>query len=270
MSVTKKQLEELKRPLSYKWRVQSQNAYNATCVAYIDSRIVQDVLDDCVSGENWQDEYILIDGKLFCRLGIKFTDKNDNSEWVWKTDCGTESNTEKEKGQASDAFKRSAVKWGVGRFLYSMGLQTVKVKKYENNGKMYPCNDSGNILWDGNALTEFITKRLASSEKVSPPVGGVNLRNEAAEARAARYNDAPTDAQKSYTSDTNWSPDLVNEIKKLVRGKKSGSTVLKDFIPAYNDANNTQHTKISDFKTDAELSVLLELVRSTPPSELDV
>ena len=124
-------LDNLKKEISFKWRVQSSNQYGASCVAYIDARQVQDLLDEVCGAENWQCKYSEHKGNLFCSIGIF---KQDN--WVWKSDCGTESNVEKQKGEASDAFKRAAVMWGVGRFLYSKKIVKLPVK--EKNGKYLP------------------------------------------------------------------------------------------------------------------------------------
>ena len=71
---------------------------------------------------------------MFASIGI-----NSNNEWVWKSDCGTESQVEKEKGEASDAFKRAGVMWGIGRFLYSKKIVKLPVK--EKNGKYYPYSE---------------------------------------------------------------------------------------------------------------------------------
>ena len=124
-------LDNLKKEISFKWRVQSSNQWGASCVAYIDARQVQDLLDEVCGAENWQCKYSEHKGNLFCSIGIF---KQDN--WVWKSDCGTESNVEKQKGEASDAFKRAAVMWGVGRFLYSKKIVKLPVK--EKNGKYLP------------------------------------------------------------------------------------------------------------------------------------
>lgn len=142
-------LNNLKKEIPFQWRVQSFTQKNAVCVAYIDSRDVQTVLDEVVGVENWQCDYKEVKGNLFCGIGILI-----NNQWTWKWDCGTESNTEKEKGEASDSFKRAAVKWGVGRFLYN--LEIVRIGFTENNGKKYPCNKANEILWSGDDLTKYI------------------------------------------------------------------------------------------------------------------
>ena len=68
-----------------------------------------------VGPANWKNEFAVIGENLFCGISIKI-----DNEWITKFDCGTESNIEKEKGEASDSFKRAAVQWGIGRFLYSL------------------------------------------------------------------------------------------------------------------------------------------------------
>lgn len=143
-------LKDLKKKIPYLWRVQSFTEKQAVCVAYIDSRDVQDLLDEVCGPENWGCDYKEIKGNLFCGIGIRIGDVT-----VWKWDCGTESNTEKEKGEASDAFKRAAVKWGVGRFLYDLDIKKIGCKEH-TNGKKYPANDKGEIIWNGDDLTKFL------------------------------------------------------------------------------------------------------------------
>lgn len=116
-------LSDLKNTMPYQWRVQSfsKNKPVAQCVAYIDARDVMNRLDQVVGPENWQDDYRVINNQLFAGIGIYI-----KNQWVWKWDTGTESQTEKEKGIVSDSFKRAAVKWGIGRFLYDLEIKMVK------------------------------------------------------------------------------------------------------------------------------------------------
>jgi hypothetical protein len=130
-------IEGLKKQIPYKWRVQSSNAWGAQCVAYIDSRDVQELFDEAVGATNWQVRFEEHKGNLFACIGVKIAD-----EWVWKSDCGTESNIEKQKGEASDAFKRAAVMWGVGRFLYELPIVKLPVK--EEKGKFVPWSETKN------------------------------------------------------------------------------------------------------------------------------
>ncbi len=88
---------------------------------YKDARCDMNVLDETVGPENWQRTHELINGNLFCNVGININYKTENEApvWVWKQDVGIESYTEKEKGQASDSFKRACFNWGIGRELYT-------------------------------------------------------------------------------------------------------------------------------------------------------
>lgn len=159
-------LSVLKREIPFKWRVQSfsKNSEIATCVAYVDARDVMNLLDEGVGPENWQSDYKEIKGNLYAGIGIRFN--NDSMEWVWKWDCGTESNTEKEKGEASDAFKRASVKWGIGRFLYDLPMQYIKTnEKKSSNNYPYCIDDNGKKIYD---LTEHINKKLGLNKAKKP------------------------------------------------------------------------------------------------------
>ena len=109
-------LKKLSKPLTVDqidFRIQSITKKGfATILAYKSARTDMNRLDE-VCGTNWQDKYELIDGQLFCSIGIKI-----ENEWVWRQDVGVESNTEATKGRASDAFKRAGFRWGIGRELY--------------------------------------------------------------------------------------------------------------------------------------------------------
>lgn len=157
-------LEKLKEPIPYKYRLQSAKYGKATIVSYIDSRAVQDRLDEVVGAHNWQDDYKVIDGNLFCGIAINVNGHIEGApeRWVTKTDVGTESNVDKEKGNSSDSFKRAAVKWGIGRFLYSLGIITLKTGTHKD--KEYPATDEGKILWGVDELTEYCKKVVASGE----------------------------------------------------------------------------------------------------------
>lgn len=111
------------------FRVQSINKGGfATILAYKDARVDMNRLDAVYGVGFWQKKYDLIDGKLFCSIGLW---NNLISQWVWLQDVGTESNTEKEKGQASDAFKRACFNVGIGRELYDYPLIQVKMLEHE-------------------------------------------------------------------------------------------------------------------------------------------
>jgi len=76
----------------------------------------------------WQRDYKLIEGRLFCGVGM-FHEKSN--QWIWKWDVGVETFADKEKGQASDAFKRACFNMGIGRELYEYPLISVKLLEHE-------------------------------------------------------------------------------------------------------------------------------------------
>ena len=80
-------LKELKKEIPFKWRVQSANQYGATCVAYIDSRQAQDLLDDVCGAENWQVKYEEHKGNLFACVGIKIGGTQEQPKYT-SNDCG--------------------------------------------------------------------------------------------------------------------------------------------------------------------------------------
>ena len=99
------------------WRVGSTNGEKTQgiALAYIDARLVMERLDAVCGVEGWQNKHPHANGKTSCAIGIKIGD-----EWVWKENGAGDSAVEAEKGAFSDSFKRAAVQWGIGRYLYDM------------------------------------------------------------------------------------------------------------------------------------------------------
>jgi hypothetical protein len=92
----------------------------ALALAYVDARVIQDRLDDVLGVMGWQDSYrVLPDGSVMCRLRLKIGD-----QWITKVDVGGQSEQpdggDRTKAAFSDALKRAAVKFGVGRYLYRL------------------------------------------------------------------------------------------------------------------------------------------------------
>jgi len=147
-------LEDLKKEIPFKWRVQSANQYGASCVAYIDARQVQDLLDEVVGAKNWQCKFDEHKNNMFCSIGVVCESINGKDVWVWKSDCGTESHVEKQKGEASDAFKRAAVMWGIGRFLYSKKIIKLPVKQNQQ-GKWLPYSKKTDRFVYGDDISKW-------------------------------------------------------------------------------------------------------------------
>ena len=105
------------------WRIDRSYGQWARVLCYLDARAVMDRLDAVVGAGNWQDSYAeTASGKNICTLSIRADD-----HWVRKSDGAGNTNIEGDKGGLSDAFKRAAVKWGIGRHLYSLGETKVNL-----------------------------------------------------------------------------------------------------------------------------------------------
>ena len=117
-------------------RVGTCNERGFTLLLYKDARCDQNILDETVGAENWQRDHKEVKGNLYC--GVSIWDEN-KKQWITKWDCGVESNTEKEKGEASDSFKRACFNWGIGRELYTSPFIYIKGNTEKNNkGKDVP------------------------------------------------------------------------------------------------------------------------------------
>ena len=122
-------------------RVQSVKENGLALLLYKNARVDMNILDEAVGADNWQREHYECKGNLFCRVGIDVNAISEAKEprWIWKSDCGTESNTEPQKGEASDAFKRACFNWGIGRELYTAPFIWISASRCNTkNGK---CND---------------------------------------------------------------------------------------------------------------------------------
>ena len=145
-------------------RVQSvaKNDKGVILLLYKDARVDQNILDESVTPKYWQKDYYEANGILFCKVGINvgaLTGTYDT--WVWKSDCGSESNIEAQKGEASDAFKRACFNWGIGRELYTAPFVYVPADK---------CNIS-----NGKCFDKFAVERIKTVNKHIVGLSIVNM-----------------------------------------------------------------------------------------------
>jgi hypothetical protein len=134
------------------WRVGSttQDKTKGMALAYISARDVMNRLDEVVGPHNWQDRYPHAGAKTVCEIDIWCEGRG----WVTKADGAGDTDVEKEKGSLSDAFKRAAVRWGIGRYLYDLPSPWVDLE---------PAGRSFKISASGQAML----KRVVAGEKVS-------------------------------------------------------------------------------------------------------
>ena len=143
-------------------RVAQAKENGVSLLLYKNARVDMDILDETFGPMNWQRSHEFKDGRLYCTVSVYDREKD---QWIYKEDVGTESNTEAEKGQASDAFKRANVNFGIGRELYTapfIWIPADKCKITTYNGKV-KCND------------KFTVEKIKIENKV---ITGLAIRNE--------------------------------------------------------------------------------------------
>ncbi len=145
-------------------RVQSVKQNGLVLLLYKNARVDMNILDETLGSENWQREHYECKGNLFCRVGIFV-----NGSWVWKSDCGAESNTEAQKGEASDSFKRACFNWGIGRELYTAPFIWVPASK---------CN-----ITNGKCYDNFSVEKIAIDKK---QITGISIINESLKAETEK------------------------------------------------------------------------------------
>lgn len=122
-------------------RVAQVTSSGCSLLLYKTARVDRAILDEMYTPCGWQNDFKVIDGKMYGGIGVRIQDDNGHFEWVWKWDCGTESNTEAEKGQASDCFKRAGFKWGIGIELYSAPFIWYSCKTHQNQKGKWELDD---------------------------------------------------------------------------------------------------------------------------------
>lgn len=164
-----KKLEfRLLKPEEIEVRVAMCKKNGCQLLLYKDARCDMNILDETVGAENWQNKFYEQKGILFCSLGINtnFANPELPERWIWKDDAGSESNTEAEKGNASDARKRAGVAFGLGRELYSspfiwVSSSKVNLEEEERNGrKSYKTKDHFSVVaigYDENRRIQALT-----------------------------------------------------------------------------------------------------------------
>ena len=130
---------------------------------YKDARCDMRILDELFTPFGWQRHHETINGKEFCTVSVQ----SKSGEWISKQDCGTESNTEKEKGQSSDAFKRACFNWGIGRELYSAPFIWIPAKKTNivKDGTRYKLKSSFTVAEIGYDKDRRISKLVITDDK---------------------------------------------------------------------------------------------------------
>lgn len=232
-----------------------QNRDGSLCVKvglllYKDARVDMRILDELFTPLGWKRSHKMIGDRLYCQVEIWDKEKN---EWVSKEDVGVESNTEAEKGQASDAFKRACFNWGIGRELYTAPKISVTLNSDEyttgQDGriKVWATFSVGSIGYDKvsrtiNSLT--IVDKYGVERYALNPAPEKKQTSSLVEARRKAKSGEKT--PQSYTpvdSDTYWTI-----IKCYAKGKPSKSG--KDYRTTWIEMTHADADAITQFNVD--------------------
>jgi hypothetical protein len=182
-------------------------------LAYIDARDVMQRLDEVCGAANWQCRYPHAGQKTVCEIGIRI-----DGEWVWKSNGAGDTDVESEKGALSDAFKRAAVLWGIGQYLYDIDSPWLDAQP---QGRSFAVKKSPNNQQKINAALG--TK---SSHALKQELDWASLMDEL----EADITDAPTIIQmrKLYESwnerrkKENWNASFWAPIKERITARVHG------------------------------------------------
>jgi hypothetical protein len=217
-------------------RVSTVKQNGCSLLLYKDARCDMNILDETVGAMNWQRSHQLIGDRLYCTVSVWDEEKK---QWISKQDVGVESYTEKEKGQASDSFKRACFNLGIGRELYTApfiwisekdaNIQnvngkyttyerfTVKDIGYDSEGrinKLVITNKNGHVVYTMGKITEAteVTDKLISKAKINVinnAVGDI-ITKEQLDATLKHYNvDAISDLKESQACE------IIKRLKEL-------------------------------------------------------
>lgn len=220
MSIDYKKLGRELKASEIEFRVSATSLFGndatVTLVAYKDARVDMNILDEVAGPGNWQDDYFRDQSNvLFCKIGIY---NESLKEWIWKVSNGIESNTEKVKGEASDAFKRAGFMWGIGRTLYDMPLIKVKLlpdefEKEGNKAKPKPWFRPNDWTW-----TVDISKGYVKAVDTKGSIR-VQIENGVSILKASRGTNgqAPKDNPPTPTQNEPESPVMNAAQEKLIK-----------------------------------------------------
>lgn len=143
-------------------RIAMVKSNGVSLLLYKDARVDQNILDETVGEYNWQKKYTRDNANCI----VSIWDEN-KKQWIEKEDTGTESYTEKEKGLASDSFKRACFNWGIGRELYTAPFIWIRAEDctIKENQCKYSCSD------------KFIVEAIEIKEKKIVGLAIKNLTN---------------------------------------------------------------------------------------------
>ena len=257
-------------------------AIGLSLLLYKDARCDQNILDEVVGPFNWQREHTRDNRNCI----VSLWDEN-KGEWVSKEDTGTESNTEREKGLASDSFKRACFNWGIGRELYTAPFVWIKAEdcniRKDTRGK-WACYDRFTVkgigYTDGN-ITGLIIKNQATG-KVCYSWG--EIKEEAAE-KPEQPDDEPEEKPAANVDGVSVTDKLPPEaispedflqgaIKQLRidRGitAKENNALFKDQFDALVKAGLAPDKKLAEYNLEEAQALIDAMYKNFAPEGTEV
>ncbi len=231
-----------------------------TLLLYKDARCDMNLLDEVVGALNWKREHCRENAN--CIVSIWDPDK---SCWVSKEDTGTESNTEKEKGLASDSFKRACTCWGIGRELYSAPYIKVsgEVTKKNTKGKFVPIYYNitvKNIAYDSNRNISELVIYGDGKEIFSYPKKKKQEQNQEGSISRA-INNAP----KQTTITRTEVKTLQEQAKDLIRARSSELGIgWSQFLAILTNEYKVDHP---DKLTDEQAEIFIKQIKEISNNE---
>ena len=170
-------------------RISTCNSYGVGLLLYKDARCDMNILDETVGPFNWQRKHTRDNANCIVSIWDEKT-----KQWIDKEDTGTESMTEKEKGLASDSFKRACFNWGIGRELYTapdMFVFKKDLKKHEETEwqgkKKWTCKDSFKVTEiEYDDCNRIVMVKVLNTTSKNEIVFGTSLKEEKTQEEIAK------------------------------------------------------------------------------------
>jgi hypothetical protein len=207
---------------------ESANGAYCTLLAYKDARVDMAMLDEVFGRDLWQNEYKR-DSKGVLQCGIGIYNQTIN-QWVWKWSNGTESNTEKEKGEYSDALKRAGFVVGIGRELYDVPTLFVNLTKdefFEKDGKVRQTAKFKPNEWNWEITEQHVKASDASGQRVFAKFGR-GVQTAPPQKQTAPPKATVPKGERVIVSDGD------ETFLKIVKAVSEGKATIKQALDKYN------------------------------------
>lgn len=215
---------------------------------YKDARCDMAILDETVGTLNWQREHYEVKGNMYCKVSIWDAEKN---AWVWKSDCGTESNTEAQKGEASDSFKRACVNWGIGRELYTSPFIWIPANlcRFEN-GKCFDKFAVRDMVVKDNVITGLSIVNTSTGNNVVYTYGECSRSAQNAPRQPQQQQQANTPAQPQNLAQD--AQKLLSPRQRLMQLLQARNIDVKQYMTANNLTKETPESEVMRMVAELE------------------